>query len=62
MQPIHPQEAQSVSIKWPYKNTGVGCHALLQGIFPDRGVSLHPTLPRNSNGRLDFPGPTEEEA
>ena len=25
----------------PSKNNGVGCHALLQGIFPDQGVSLH---------------------
>ena len=23
------------------KNTGVGCHALLQGIFPTRGLNLH---------------------
>ena len=27
----------------PYKNTGVGCHALLQGIFPTQG--LNPGLP-----------------
>ena len=25
----------------PGKNTGVGCHALLQGIFPTRGSNLH---------------------
>ena len=25
----------------PGKNTGVGCHALLQGIFPTQGSSLH---------------------
>ena len=25
------------SIHFPGKNTGVGCHALLQGIFPTRG-------------------------
>ena len=24
----------------PGKNTGVGCHALLQGIFPDPGIKL----------------------
>ena len=25
----------------PGKNTGVGCHALLQGIFPNQGSNLH---------------------
>ena len=25
----------------PGKNTGVGCHFLLQGIFPTQGLSLH---------------------
>ena len=25
----------------PGKNTGVGCHALLQGIFPAQGRSSH---------------------
>ena len=25
----------------PGKNTGVGCHALLQGIFPTQGSNLH---------------------
>ena len=25
----------------PYKNTGVGCHALLQGIFPTQESSLY---------------------
>ena len=25
----------------PAKNTGVGCHALLQGIFPAQGSNLH---------------------
>ena len=25
----------------PGKNTGVGCHALLQGIFPSQGWNLH---------------------
>ena len=28
----------------PGKNTGVGCHALLQGIFPTQGLT--PRLPR----------------
>ena len=26
---------------FPGKNTGVGCHALLQGIFPTQGMNLH---------------------
>ena len=25
----------------PGKNTGVGCHFLLQGIFPTQGLNLH---------------------
>ena len=31
--------------KSPDKNTGVGCHALLQGIFPSRG--LNQSLPHS---------------
>ena len=27
--------------KFPGKNTGVGCHFLLQGIFPTKGLNLH---------------------
>ena len=30
-----------LSISIPGKNTGVGCHALLQGIFPSQGSNLH---------------------
>ena len=30
----------SVSEDSPGKNTGVGCHALLQGIFPAQGLNL----------------------
>ena len=33
----------SVHMDSPGKNTGVGCHALLQGIFPTQG--LNPVLP-----------------
>ena len=32
-----------LSMEFPSKNTGVGCHALLQGIFPTQG--LNPRLP-----------------
>ena len=30
----------SVHGKYPGKNTGVGCHAFLQGIFPTQGSNL----------------------
>ena len=26
---------------FPRKNTGVGCHAMLQGIFPTQGLNPH---------------------
>ena len=29
------------SVHFPGKNTGVGCHFLLQGIFPTQGLNLH---------------------
>ena len=35
-----------LSMDFPGKNTGVGCHSLLQGIFPDPGiVPLSPVSP-----------------
>ena len=34
-----------LSTDFPGKNAGVGCHALLQGIFPTQGPNLH-LLPR----------------
>ena len=42
----------------PGKNTGVGCHFLLQGIFPTQGSKVHlldwqaDSLPLNHQGRL----------
>ena len=30
-----------LSMGFPRKNTGVGCHALLQGIFPTQGSNTH---------------------
>ena len=30
-----------LSLDSPGKNTGVGCHVLLQGIFPNQGSNLH---------------------
>ena len=30
-----------LSMRFPGKNTGVGCHFLLQGIFPTQGSKLH---------------------
>ena len=46
----------------PGKNTGVGCHALLQGIFPTRGLNpglLHCRqifLPSEPRGKLKNTG------
>ena len=34
----------------PGKNTGVGCHALLQGIFPTRGLNKHLLSPALAGG------------
>ena len=31
-----------LSMDFPGKNTGVGCHSLLQGIFPTQGLNPHP--------------------
>ena len=33
--------SSSVHRDIPGKNTGVGCHALLQGIFPTQGLNPH---------------------
>ena len=35
----------SLSMEFPGKNTGVGCHALLQGIFPTQGLNPHLLCP-----------------
>ena len=39
----HGLEPAKLLCPWdsPGKNTGVGCHALLQGIFPTQGSNLH---------------------
>ena len=53
----------------PGKNTGVGCHALLQGIFPTRGLSLdlqhcrqilYHLSNRETNGLYTAPVPRRE--
>ena len=36
----------------PGKNTGVGCHALLQGIFPTQGLNLHSLMSPALSGRF----------
>ena len=36
----YSQPCSSVHRDSPHKNTGVGCHALLQGIFPIQGSNL----------------------
>ena len=33
-----------LSMGFPSKNTGVGCHFLLQGIFPTQGSNSSPVL------------------
>ena len=42
---LQPHGLKPVSLLCPWdfpsKNAGVGCHALLQGIFPAQGVNLH---------------------
>ena len=42
LQPYGPQPARLLC-PWDFsgKNTRVGCHALLQGIFPTQGTNLH---------------------
>ena len=34
----------------PGKHTGVGCHAVFQGIFPTQGVNGHVTFPTLAGG------------
>ena len=43
---------QQAPLSWdsPGKNTGVGCHALLQGIFPTQGLNLHLLCPALAGG------------
>ena len=43
LQPYGPPACQVLSVYGdsPGKNTGVGCHALLQGIFPTQGSNQH---------------------
>ena len=40
---LHGLEPTSLLCAWdfPGKNTGVGCHFLLQGIFPSQGLNPH---------------------
>ena len=40
---LHGLEPARLLCPWDFsgKNTGVGCHALLQGIFPNQGSNLH---------------------
>ena len=49
----------------PGKNTGVGCHFLLQGIFPTQGLNLcllhwqKVSLPLSHQGNLDYVNSTD---
>ena len=36
----HSATLWTVACQTPGKNTGMGCHALLQGIFPTQGSNL----------------------
>ena len=46
----------------PGKNTGVGCHALLQWIFPTQGLKLHLLTSPALAGRFFTTGATWEAA
>ena len=39
--PMNCSPPGSCPRKFPGKNTGVGCHFLLQGIFPTQGLNMH---------------------
>ena len=41
--PLHGLQPARLLCPWdsPDKNTGVGCHSLLQGIFPTQGSNMH---------------------
>ena len=39
-----------LSMGFPGKNIGVGCHALLQGIFLTEGLNLSPASPALASG------------
>ena len=43
---FHPMDHSLGSWDFPGKNIGVGCHSLLQGIFPTQG--FNPALPADS--------------
>ena len=49
----HSPPGSSVHGASPGKNTGVGCHALLQGIFPTQG-SIPPVAPVAPALQADF--------
>ena len=54
--------ARSLLCPWrfPGKNTGVGCHALLQGIFPTQGLNLYLFMSPASAGGFFTTGATWE--
>ena len=37
----NPMDCRLCPWNFPGKNTGVGCHSLLQGIFPSQGSNSH---------------------
>ena len=52
-------QGSSVHVDSPSKNTGVGCHALLQGIFPTQGLNLGLLHCRQILYQLSYPGSPE---
>ena len=45
-----------LSLDSPGQNTGVGCHALLQGTFPNPGIELTPPAMKVDSLRLSHQG------
>ena len=47
---------------FPGKNTGVGCHSLLQGIFPIQGLNMDLLQGRQVLYQLNYQGNLESES
>ena len=54
-------QGSSVHEIFPGKDTGVGCHALLQGIFLTQGLNLHLFMSPALAGRFFTTSPTWED-
>ena len=49
---LRPRGLQPARLLCPGKNTRVGCHALLQGIFPTQGLTPRPESPASQANSL----------